>query len=96
MFAGPQLDVPQDVTPAQLETLLNGLLQVRPAAAGSILVGLCMAVALAAVAMQLQAACATEARQWFPPCFPPPSSMPAHLGPPWLPAPSLPRAPAGR
>lgn len=26
--AGPQLDVPHDVTPAQLETLLNGLLQV--------------------------------------------------------------------
>ena len=24
--AGPQLDVPHDVTPAQLETLLNGLL----------------------------------------------------------------------
>lgn len=24
--AGPQLDVPQDVTPSQLETLLNGLL----------------------------------------------------------------------
>lgn len=23
--AGPQLDVPQDVTPSQLETLLNGL-----------------------------------------------------------------------
>ena len=27
--AGPQLDVPHDVTPAQLETLLNGLLQAR-------------------------------------------------------------------
>ena len=27
LAAGPQLDVPQDVTPAQLETLLNGLLQ---------------------------------------------------------------------
>jgi hypothetical protein len=25
--AGPQLDVPHDVTPTQLETLLNGLLQ---------------------------------------------------------------------
>lgn len=25
--AGPQLDVPHDVTPKQLETLLNGLLQ---------------------------------------------------------------------
>jgi len=25
--AGPQLDLPHDVTPAQLETLLNGLLQ---------------------------------------------------------------------
>ena len=25
--AGPQLDVPHDVTPAQLETLLNGLLE---------------------------------------------------------------------
>ena len=25
--AGPQLDVPHDVTPVQLETLLNGLLQ---------------------------------------------------------------------
>ncbi len=25
--AGPQLDVPHDVTPAQLEALLNGLLQ---------------------------------------------------------------------
>ena len=26
-FAGPQLDLPHDATPAQLETLLNGLLQ---------------------------------------------------------------------
>lgn len=27
VFAGPQLDVPHDVTPSQLETLLNGLRQ---------------------------------------------------------------------
>lgn len=26
VLAGPQLDVPQDITPAQLEILLNGLL----------------------------------------------------------------------
>lgn len=27
LLAGPQLDLPQNVTPANLETLLNGLLQ---------------------------------------------------------------------
>ena len=27
LFAGPQLDLPHDVTPKQLETLLNGLLK---------------------------------------------------------------------